>query len=112
MNEETISKDAKYLLGKINIDLVDEKRLFEGKKGRYLDLVFFPKKSEPGTWLIKQSISKEERGEVDLPILGDFKEPQQRPRNEVFGESMPTTGKTVMPKNEHPKTDENYEPPF
>ncbi len=54
----------------INIDKVDKKKFFEGKKGRYLDLVLFETpESEYGDYLVKQRGDKDER----MPILGNGK---------------------------------------
>jgi hypothetical protein len=54
----------------LNVDKLDKKRLFEGKKGRYLDLVLFETPdSEYGDYLVKQ---RGEKGEK-MPILGNGK---------------------------------------
>lgn len=54
----------------VNVDKIDKKRLFEGKKGRYLDLVLFETPdSEYGDYMIKQRGEKGER----MPILGNGK---------------------------------------
>jgi len=54
----------------INIDKVDKKRFFEGKKGRYLDLVLFETpESEYGDYMVKQRGDKGEQ----MPILGNGK---------------------------------------
>jgi hypothetical protein len=101
-----------YMTGKINLDKVDQSRIYQGKKGNYLNVVMFPKTSEPGTWLIKQSLTKEERESgVQLEILGDMSEPQAKVEKGVF-DSGPMQSKPVMPKNEHPKPDDDFDPPF
>lgn len=54
----------------VNIDKVDKKRFFEGKKGRYMDLVLFETPdSEYGDYMVKQ---RGEKGEK-MPILGNGK---------------------------------------
>lgn len=54
----------------INVDKVDQGRFFEGKKGRYLDLVLFETPdSEYGDYMVKQ---RGEKGEK-MPILGNAK---------------------------------------
>jgi hypothetical protein len=54
----------------INIDKIDKKRFFDGKKGRYLDLVLFETpESEYGDYMVKQRGEKGER----MPILGNGK---------------------------------------
>ena len=54
----------------INVDKIDKKRLFEGKKGRYMDLVLFETPdSEYGDYMVKQRGEKGER----MPILGNAK---------------------------------------
>ena len=54
----------------VNVDKVDKKRLFEGKKGRYMDLVLFETPdSEDGDYMVKQ---RGEKGEK-MPILGNGK---------------------------------------
>lgn len=60
---------------KIDFDKIDESKLFQGKKGRYLDLVLIPTPNgKYGDYLVKQSQTKEERerGE-EVPILGNGK---------------------------------------
>ena len=54
----------------VNIDKIDKKRFFEGKKGRYMDLVLFETPdSEYGDYMVKQRGEKGER----MPILGNGK---------------------------------------
>jgi len=46
----------------INVSLIDKKRLFQGKKGQYLDAILIETpNSEYGDYMIIESISKEER---------------------------------------------------
>ena len=46
----------------INVSLIDKERLFQGKKGQYLDAVLIETpNSEYGDYMVVESISKEER---------------------------------------------------
>lgn len=60
---------------KINLSKIDKNRLYKGEKGIYLDVVMFETpNSEYNDWIVKQSISKEEREKgVELPICGGGK---------------------------------------
>lgn len=54
----------------INIDKIDKKRFFEGKKGRYLDITLWETPdSDYGDYMVKQRGEKGER----MPILGNGK---------------------------------------
>lgn len=54
----------------VNIDKVDKSKFFEGKKGRYLDLVLFETPdSDYGDYLVKQRGERDEK----MPILGNGK---------------------------------------
>lgn len=54
----------------VNIDKIDKAKFFEGKKGRYLDLVLFETPdSDYGDYLVKQRGTKDEK----MPILGNGK---------------------------------------
>ena len=52
----------------------DERYMFIGKKGIYLDLIFFPTpNSDFSTHLIKPSVKKNENGEYpETPIIGNI----------------------------------------
>jgi hypothetical protein len=79
----------------VNVDKIDKKRLFEGKKGRYLDLVLFETPdSDYGEWMVKQRGDKGER----MPILGNGKyfkpkenkeKPAGEPKNPGEGKADP-----------------------
>jgi hypothetical protein len=60
---------------KIDVTLLDKKRFFKGKKGIYADLILIETPNgEYGDYMVKQSISKEERAaNVQMPILGNAK---------------------------------------
>jgi len=71
----------------VNIDKVDKKRFFEGKKGRYMDLVLFETPdSEYGDYMVKQ---RGEKGEK-MPILGNGK--YFKPKNKSNGGSESESG--------------------
>ena len=47
---------------KIDFNKIDKSRLFEGKKGLYLDLVLIETPNSPySDYMVKQSVTKEER---------------------------------------------------
>ena len=61
---------------KIDVSKIDKARIFEGKKGKYLDLTTFIDLDKQGEYgdngFISQSVSKEERdAKVQTPILGN-----------------------------------------
>ena len=68
---------------KIDFNKIDQARLFPGKKGLYLDLVLIETpNSQYSDYMVKQSVSKEERAQGVEIILGDgrvFK--KQEPTN-------------------------------
>jgi hypothetical protein len=75
----------------INVDKIDKKRFFEGKKGRYLDLVLFETpESEYGDYMVKQRGDKGEK----MPILGNAKyfEPKKTTRPTTEGATNPEKG--------------------
>lgn len=64
----------------INIDVtkIDKSRIFEGKKGKYIDLTTFIDTEDEDQYgnngFISQSVTKEERqNKVETPILGNCK---------------------------------------
>ena len=57
---------------KVNLDKVDKKRLFKGKKGTYLDLVLIETpNAQYSDYMVKQSVTKEERERGVEIIVGD-----------------------------------------
>ena len=60
----------------IDVKKIEKQRLFDGKKGTYLDMVLIPTpNSEYGDYMVVQSVSKEEREQgVKGPILGNGKD--------------------------------------
>ena len=70
---------------KINTDKIDEARLFQGAKGKYLDAVLIETpNSDYGDYMIVQEVTKEERqAGVKGPILGNgsiIGQPKQAPK--------------------------------
>ena len=59
----------------LNVSKIDKKRLFEGTKGVYLNAILIETpNSEYGDYMIKQSVSKEEREQgIEGNILGSAK---------------------------------------
>lgn len=50
------------IVGKIDVLKIDESKLFQGQKGKYLDIVLIPTPNgQYGDYMICQSVSKEER---------------------------------------------------
>ena len=67
---------------KIDFSKIDQTRLFPGKKGLYLDLVMIETpNSQYSDYMVKQSVSKEEREQGIEIILGDGR---------VFKKQVPT----------------------
>lgn len=66
---------AKKISIKINYDAIDTARLFNGKKGRYLDITAIERDDEYGNnFLVVQDVTKEERkNKVRGPIVGNAK---------------------------------------
>lgn len=64
------------ITGKINVLAIDKARLFQGEKGKYLDIVLIetPNSQYGDDYMIVQSVTKEEREKgVKGPILGNAK---------------------------------------
>jgi hypothetical protein len=85
----------------VNIDQIDEARLYQGKKGRYLDLTLFLKDEVDqygNHGFVTQNISKEEReGGVKMPIIGNAKVAGG-------GGSAPAPSAPIKPLQLKPKT--------
>ena len=59
---------------KIDVTKIDKTRLFYGKKGTYLDLVAIETpNSQYADYMVKQSVTKEEREQGVEIVLGDGK---------------------------------------
>lgn len=94
---------------KINVSQIEKARLFEGKKGKYLDATVFINLDEADEYgnhgMITQDVTKEERDQkVQGPILGNCKvfwrddagqkptnthKPSQQPIDDDFDSSIP-----------------------
>lgn len=71
-----MSNFPKRLTLKVNLDLVKKDHLYQGKKGRYLDLVLFNTPESPygDDFVVKQDLGKDAREKgVESPILGNGK---------------------------------------
>lgn len=78
----------------VNVEKIDKERFFQGKKGRYMDLVLFETPdSEYGDYMVKQ---RGEKGEK-MPILGNGKyfKPKEGTKGAktTDGEDKPKSGK-------------------
>lgn len=87
---------------KIDVTKIDKARLFKGTKGTYLDLILIETPNgEYGDYMVKQSISKEERlANVQMPILGNAK-------NMGGGRSS-----APAPRGTNPRETSDEDPPF
>jgi len=85
---------------KIDVTQIDKSRLFQGKKGKYLDLTTFIDTDNPSQYgdhgHISQETTKEERSSgLKLPILGNckvFHTADSEPKQEPQQQSMPADG--------------------
>jgi hypothetical protein len=68
---------------KIDVTKIDKSRFFKGEKGTYLDIILIPTPNSPySDYMVKQSVSKEERERGVEIILGDAKTfTKQEPTN-------------------------------
>lgn len=80
----------------INVSLISKDRLYQGKKGKYLDAVLIDTpNSDFGDYMIVESISKEEReAGAKGTILGNAKilvksTREQEPQDENDGSDLP-----------------------
>jgi len=65
----------KPIKGSINVNKIDKERLFDGKKGLYLDIVLVPTpKSAYGDYMIVQDTEKDE----ESIILGNARLPKEK----------------------------------
>jgi hypothetical protein len=79
---------------RINVSKIDKTALYDGKNGKYLDLVMFENKNGEDQYgnlgFVTQDIGKDRRlaGEKG-PIIGNFKEIQSRASNAELNNSAP-----------------------
>ena len=76
---------ASIIAVKVDLSMVDMKRLFDGRNGaKYLDLILLPSRNPRfgESHIVKQSVTKEERqARLEMPILGNAKEIGLEPQN-------------------------------
>ena len=68
---------SNVITARIDVTQIDKSRLYQGKKGKYLDIVLIPTPNAKyeQTHMVVQSVSKEERDqEIKGNILGNAKE--------------------------------------
>jgi len=71
----------------VNVDLVDQKRFFKGKRGRYLDLVMIETPdSKIGDFLVRQRGERDEK----MPILGNGKIIKKKEKQQDNGPKQET----------------------
>jgi hypothetical protein len=92
----------------IDVTKIDKSRIKEvkrknGETAKFLDLVLFECKSEYSDFIVKQSLSKDERGQkIELPILGNAK---------VISKSQGKQASSEQPSGDG-EPEETDEPPF
>jgi len=75
------------ITAKIDVTKILKDELYKGQKGTYLDLVLFENKNGEDAngnhGIVKQSLSKatREAGEVEAPILGNYKQKDFQPKS-------------------------------
>ena len=68
---------SNIITARIDVTQIDKARLYQGKKGKYLDIVLIPSPNSryEDTHMVVQSVSAEERKNgIKGPILGNAKE--------------------------------------
>ncbi len=86
---------ARPITAKIDVTKILKEHLYEGKKGKYLNLVIWPNKNGTGeygdTHVIRQELSREARDRgVDSPIIGNLTMPDDdAPRQPSGGGRAP-----------------------
>lgn len=96
---------------KINVTRILKEYLFEGKNGKYLNLVAWPNKNGTGqygdTHFVSQDIPKEDRDQgVQAPILGNLTLPEEeasRPKPQPARRPATTTRKPPPGTIEYPE---------
>lgn len=90
---------------KVNVTKIDKARLFEGKSGKYLDLVLIDKPDEYGNdGFVCQSCSKEERERgVKMPIIGSWKRLGQKQGER---KPAPQPKQQNLPASQQPEEDD------
>jgi hypothetical protein len=97
---------------KINIDLIEQARLYPGQKGRYLDAILYLNDTPDqfGNYgMIVQGVSKEEKAQgVRGPILGNCKVMGQKSNQAPVQATQPLQLQPLQPTA--PKTDKAAKP--
>lgn len=100
---------------KINVTKILKEHIFEGKNGKYLNLVAWPNKNGTGqfgdTHFVSQDIPREAREQgVQAPILGNLTLPEEEfmPTGKVVGDGRSERRKPAPP----PPPDDDSEIPF
>ena len=82
----------------INIDLIEQARLYPGRKGRYLDATLFLNEETDqygNNGFIAQSVTKEEReAGVKGPIIGNVKLPKNNQAPAQYPATQPVNNPT------------------
>lgn len=99
------------IVAKIDVSKIDKAHLFEGKKGKYLDIALHQKPNEYGDdGFITQSVSKEARDKgVKGAIIGNWKTVGQKAAN---GKSTQRQSAPASSKPETPLSDDDQSLPF
>ena len=65
----------KRMTVRVDLDKVMKEHIYQGKKGKYLDLVLFntPDNQFGADYVVKQDIAQDKRPENGAPILGNAK---------------------------------------
>lgn len=100
---------------KIDVTKIDKAHLFQGKSGKYLDLIFFENKDGPDKYgndgFIVQGISKEARDKGERgPIIGNWKRMNQGAESRYKRSTTGTPAKA--PVDAKPETDPDEDLPF
>lgn len=99
---------------KINVTKILKEHIFQGKNGKYLNLVAWPNKNGTGqfgdTHFVSQDIPREAREQgVQAPILGNLTLPEEEfmPSGKVMGD-----GRSEKPKAAPAQIQEDDDIPF
>lgn len=99
------------IVAKIDVSKIDKAHLFEGKKGKYLDIALHEKPNEYGDdGFITQSVSKEARDKgIKGGIIGNWKTVGQKAPQ---GRSTQRQSASTPSKLETPLADDDQSLPF
>ena len=100
---------------RINVTKILKDYIFEGKNGKYLNLVAWPNKNGTGqygdTHFVAQDIPKEAReGGVQAPILGNLTLPEdEQPVTRSGARKYPGDGRSEAPRSRPAAQSESFE---